>query len=109
MKPNLFQYATSELSQDAILWWLLSWADNKHRILEECSRHGLKAKRPNRVGKGDYMTVAILDQDFRLVNERNLIDLPRTIVLLRKAEFVLDDMKAQQALGADLASSAAQA
>lgn len=50
-----------------------------------------------------------LDQDFRLVNERNLIDLPRTIELLRKAESVLDDMKAQQALGADLASSAAQA
>ncbi len=35
--------------------------------------------------------------------------LPRTIELLRKAESVLDDMKAQQALGADLASSAAQA
>lgn len=31
MKPNLFWYATSELSQDAILCWLLSWADNKHR------------------------------------------------------------------------------
>ncbi|MBB1077961.1 hypothetical protein HUU62_26545 [Rhodoferax sp. 4810] len=24
-KPNLFSYATSELSQDAFICWLLSW------------------------------------------------------------------------------------
>lgn len=29
-RPNLFDYATSELSQDAILCWLLSWAEDKH-------------------------------------------------------------------------------
>ena len=28
-RPNLFDYATSELSQDAILSWLLRWADSK--------------------------------------------------------------------------------
>lgn len=27
MKPNLFNYATSELSQDAVLCWLAAWAD----------------------------------------------------------------------------------
>jgi PD-(D/E)XK nuclease superfamily len=27
MKPNLFQFASSELSQDAILCWLAAWAD----------------------------------------------------------------------------------
>src|SRR4051812_1220057 len=27
MKPNLFQFATSELSQDAFICWLLSWGD----------------------------------------------------------------------------------
>src|SRR4051794_8257944 len=26
-RPNLFHHATSELSQDAILCWLLAWAD----------------------------------------------------------------------------------
>ena len=26
-RPNLFDHATSELSQDAVLAWLLSWAD----------------------------------------------------------------------------------
>jgi hypothetical protein len=29
-KPNLFTFATSELSQDAIVAWLLAWADPSH-------------------------------------------------------------------------------
>lgn len=28
---NMFKYATKELSQDAFLCWLLSWADDKHQ------------------------------------------------------------------------------
>ena len=31
MQPNLFSYATSELSQDAFLCWLLEWADEKYK------------------------------------------------------------------------------
>jgi hypothetical protein len=34
-RPNLFDYATGELSQDAFLCWLLSWADRKHRATDE--------------------------------------------------------------------------
>ena len=34
-RPNLFEYATSELSQDAFLCWLLKWADPGCRILSE--------------------------------------------------------------------------
>jgi len=30
MTPNLFNYATSELTQDAFLCWLLAWADPTH-------------------------------------------------------------------------------
>lgn len=30
-RPNLFKYATSELSQDAFLCWLLKWADHKFK------------------------------------------------------------------------------
>ena len=30
MNPNLFHYATSELSQDAVLCWLLAWADTQY-------------------------------------------------------------------------------
>jgi hypothetical protein len=29
-RPNLFAFATSELSQDAAIAWLLSWADPAH-------------------------------------------------------------------------------
>jgi len=29
-RPNIFQFATSELSQDAFLCWLLAWADIKY-------------------------------------------------------------------------------
>lgn len=40
---NLFQHATSELSQDAILAWLISWADNKYATcypqLHQTGRH----------------------------------------------------------------------
>lgn len=32
MKPNIFRWATSELSQDAFICWLLSWANNKESI-----------------------------------------------------------------------------
>jgi len=30
-RPNLFNYATSELSQDAFICWLLEWANPQHR------------------------------------------------------------------------------
>ena len=28
-RPNIFEYATKELSQDAVICWLLAWADTK--------------------------------------------------------------------------------
>nr|WP_260390277.1 hypothetical protein [Ornithobacterium rhinotracheale] len=34
-KPNLFQYATSELSQDAFLCWLIAWADAREKWKQE--------------------------------------------------------------------------
>tara|TARA_R110002096_G_C14621502_1_gene724177 strand:- start:10 stop:1029 length:1020 start_codon:yes stop_codon:yes gene_type:complete len=33
--PNLFDYATSELSQDAFLTWLIQWADNDYENLDK--------------------------------------------------------------------------
>lgn len=41
--PNLFNFATSELSQDAFLCWLLSWADSKYaqknKMLHQVATH----------------------------------------------------------------------
>ncbi len=34
-RPNLFSYATSELSQDAFLCWLLAWASPEYRLADE--------------------------------------------------------------------------
>ncbi len=34
-RPNLFTYATNELSQDAFLCWLLSWADPQMKNVDE--------------------------------------------------------------------------
>lgn len=37
--PNIFDYATSELSQDAFLSWLFSWAENQYEknVLHNCA------------------------------------------------------------------------
>lgn len=42
MKPNIFDYATSELSQDAFLSWIIKWADKENC---ECD------KKMNKCGK----------------------------------------------------------
>lgn len=46
-RPNLFGYATSELSQDAFICWLLSWANpcyqSSHKELNACACEILRA------------------------------------------------------------------
>lgn len=39
MKPNLFKWATSELSQDAFICWLIEWAKPEHKgeLLNQCA------------------------------------------------------------------------
>ncbi|MEI6409383.1 MAG: hypothetical protein WCR52_08375 [Bacteroidota bacterium] len=45
-KPNLFSFATSELSQDAIIAWLIQWADPRFeshdRALHETARYFIR-------------------------------------------------------------------
>lgn len=53
-RNNLFLYATSELSQDAFICWLLSWAleDTKTDVvLQECARKVLEAFIPELRGR----------------------------------------------------------
>ena len=56
-KPNLFQYATSELSQDAFLCWLIAWADASQvqhdKALNQCATRFVRAL----LGKGDDFEV----------------------------------------------------
>ena len=32
MKPNIFNYAKSELTNDAIICWMLDWTNSEHEI-----------------------------------------------------------------------------
>lgn len=47
-KPNIFNYATKELSQDAVICWLLDWAgrqdaQGEDKALHECGRRFVEA------------------------------------------------------------------
>jgi hypothetical protein len=37
MKPNIFNYATSELSQDAVICWMIAWINSEDTIMKEFS------------------------------------------------------------------------
>lgn len=67
-----------------------------NKIIKECQRHGIKAKRPDRFGSGEYMTVATLNQEFRVVDDSGLLDMQQTIKVIRAAEMVLDSLNVQQ-------------
>lgn len=61
------------------------------RILETCREHSLKARRPDRFGHGQYMTVAILDQEYRCTDGNGKLDMPATLQLLERTMAVIDD------------------
>lgn len=61
------------------------------KISSKCPEYGLKAKRPDRFGNGQYMTVAILDQEYRVVNGDGFINLEDTQKILKSAQSVIDD------------------
>ncbi len=42
MKPNLFNYATGELSQDAMLCWMFDWANTDHSVMRPFAMSILK-------------------------------------------------------------------
>ena len=45
-KPNIFKYATKELSQDAVICWLIEWSSydgQGHEKLRECGQQFVKA------------------------------------------------------------------
>lgn len=42
MKPNIFNYATKELSQDAFIAWLLEWANEEYKYNEPLNKAGIE-------------------------------------------------------------------
>ena len=54
-EPNIFEFATKELSQDAFLCWLISWADEKYKETNE-ELHNFAIKFINKlVGRNDLV------------------------------------------------------
>lgn len=69
-RPNLFKFATSELSQDAFICWLLSWASPAYKTvdhkLHNCALefiHALLAKHPQKTAPSSIDKVIIKKQD----------------------------------------------
>ncbi len=60
------------------------------QISSRCSEHGLKARRPDRFGNGQYMTVAIMDQEYRAVDNNGVINMEETLKILKSAQSVID-------------------
>ena len=66
--------------------------DQWHKqVIENCTRHGIVAKRPGRFGSGQYMTVAILDHVFPVVKSNGLVDMEETLKVIQSAQCVVDD------------------
>ena len=70
-KPNIFNYATKELSQDAVVCWLIDWAgrqdvqDAEDEALRDCGRRFVEALLAEHGASldGDIEEVEILQQD----------------------------------------------
>ncbi len=74
MTPNFFHYATNELSQDAMICWLITWAGQDgtdgDKQLRRCARRVVQAllnhKRDDRVHLRGAITTEIRQQDHRI-------------------------------------------
>ena len=60
------------------------------QISSKCQNYEIKARRPDRFGNGQYMTVAILDQEYRIVNSDGFINMEDTLKILKSAQSVID-------------------
>jgi len=63
------------------------WHDD---LMAESKRSDISVSKPPRFGNGEYMTAAILDDDYRQVDAAGILELEATIAVLRKAEKFLD-------------------
>lgn len=60
------------------------------KFISKCPEQGLKVRRPDRFGNGQYMTVAILDEEYRVVGANRLIDLAETLKIIQYAQHLID-------------------
>lgn len=71
-------------AQRATKWW--EW---HNALVAECVAVGLKLVKPVR-RDGRWMTVAVLDGDYRRAGAGGALDLESTVAVLRRAEALMD-------------------
>ncbi|MGP5645632.1 PD-(D/E)XK nuclease family protein [Psychrobacter celer] len=110
--PNLFKFATSELSQDAFICWLLSWADqdcqtgnDKHRALNRLATSVLalffkKAGNslPSRIDKivvkrqvNNIDVLCIINDTYCVLIEDKVGSIQHSNQLVRYKQFMIND------------------
>lgn len=65
------------------------WREWHNALMAECGIIGMKLVKPVR-RDGWWMTVAVLDGDYRRVGANGALDLDGTLVVLRRAEALVD-------------------
>ena len=58
-------------------------------LINNADKFGLKVKKPARFGNGNYMTVAVLDEEYRKTASDGKIELLETFEFIRKIENML--------------------
>jgi hypothetical protein len=61
-------------------------------IQEHSLKFQLQVQKPARFGNGSYMTVAVLSNEYRAVNEDGLLDFPRTVASIRNIEAMMTSL-----------------
>jgi len=61
------------------------------KIIEASKQHDLPVRKPGRFGHGKQMTVAVLDDDYRVPDENEKLDVEQTIAKLKEAVAILED------------------
>lgn len=74
------------------------WQDWHQSLMSKAPEFTLKIKRPSRRADGTWMSVAVLDE-YRRCDERGIIDMDKTVTVLREAERLLDAAAAAQDQG----------
>jgi len=94
-KPNIFDYATSELSQDAVLAYMLAWAHPDHKKmtklhkLGQCFLRTLLAKAGQKIGGIEKVTVQTQDNHIDVsvdINEKIFMIIEDKVDTMRHGE-----------------------
>ena len=90
--PNIFDYATGELSQDAFLAWLAMWADEKYKgidlDLNTVARNFLVSLCENKISNSDIDTVSV---KLQYKKTDVLIDITSNTPAVRPQLIVIED------------------